>query len=78
MLEETGKNNIDVLSNKMKKPWVAALLAWYDITVREDCCLIADTYEGEVGGSVLGQSSYLSPRDDGGRGQVGGEKGVWH
>ena len=42
MLEEIEKNNIDVLSNKMKKLWVDARLAWYGIEVTEDCRLIAD------------------------------------
>ncbi len=30
-LEEAEKNNVDILSNKMKKSWVDALLAWYGI-----------------------------------------------
>ena len=42
VLEEIEKNSVDVLSNKMKKCWMEALLAWYGIEATQDCRKIVD------------------------------------
>ena len=42
VLEQITINNIDILSNKMKKEWVDALLNWYGVKSSEGCRLIGD------------------------------------
>ena len=42
VLERVVAENIDVLSRAMKKEYVDALLAWYNVQPTEECRLIAN------------------------------------
>ena len=42
VLERFVAENIDVLSRAMKKEYVDALLAWYNVPPTQECLLIAD------------------------------------
>ena len=44
VLERVVVENIDVLSRAMKKEYVDALMAWYNVPPTEECRLIADRW----------------------------------